>query len=352
MLKKSILSIDIGSYTTKILVGREQGTEILIEDTIIFPTPKDAFYDGRITNDGKLIESIKSHMEKHKVKAKKAICTISSTAIITRELILPLIKEEELSSMIGFEIQQYLPIMLNEYVIEYKIMEEIIEDGVKKARILVAALPKLIAEGYLNLLKELKLKPLALDMHANAIGKLFESPIKINNENYNLEKTVVVIDLGYNQINLNIISKGIAQFSRIIAQGGKDIDINIANAFNLSFDEAESKKMSDGSLLDNHEFTPTAAILNEIIQGVVDHWLQEIRRLFQYYTTRGSGNKIDEIYLYGGSSELKGIKEYLSGALGLPTFLIEDMSNLKASKNVRAVKMNNFFNAAGAIIRK
>ena len=352
LFSSNVLSVDIGSQNIKLLVGKQQKNQVLIKDALMLPTPQDSFHDGRISDASKIKEAIRTGLQKLSVKAKSAICTVESSSIITRELVLPLLKSTEMNGMVRYEIEQYLPIMLSEYVIEYKILEELVHENTKMARILVAALPKLIAEGYFNLLKELNLKPLALDMNSNAISKLFIKGLIINNEGYNLDQTVAIIDMGYNNLNINIISKGIPQFNRIIPLGGKDIDMNIANTFNISFEDAEQKKIIDGNLRINDPISTSGALLNDTIQSSIDAMIMEIQRIFHYYTSRSTGNKIDKIYLYGGSSKINGLNEHLSSSFNIPASKIGQLNNIKISSNIIGFDLEDYVNSAGAIIRR
>jgi len=357
LFNSKVVSIDIGNQNTKILIGSHNGNNVLVEKTLIVPTPTSSFHDGRITDRAKLKVQFTTVLSANKIKAKKSIFTIESTAIITRELVLPSATEKELDNMIKFEIEQYLPINLNDYVLEYKLLEKFTDEEEEKVKILVAGLPKSIAEDYLKFVEELDLTPLALDMNPNAVSKLFGMNSNINDENYSLDNTVAIIDLGHNYINLSIISKGIPQLNRLIGAGGKDIDISIANHFNLSLEEAEMKKKEDVNLelvsqSDSIVSYTTSIALNDIVRDVVDDWLQEIQKLFQYYTSRNHGNRIDQIYIYGGSSKLKGLSEYFYDTLNIPTFRLEKMSCIKEAKNKDALDLNIFLNCVGAIIRK
>jgi type IV pilus assembly protein PilM len=356
LFSSSVLSIDIGNKNTKIVVGKHQKNSVLVEKAMVIDTPLNSYRDGNILDINSLKTAISNVLESEKIKAKKTICTVQSTSIITREIVLPIAKkEEEMKTMVQFEIEQYLPIMFDDYVVEYKVLEEFIEDNIKKGRITVVALPKTIVEAYLKLLEELNLKPVALDMNSNAISKLYESKAKINLENSSYDKTVAVIDIGHNYLNLNIISNGIAQFSRIIPVGSNDIDINIANMFNLSIEEAQKRKIED-STLDTLEANKnnliSSQILNDALKGSVDNWIQEINRIFQYYINRNRENKIEEIYLHGGGCKIKGLPEYFKERLNIPTFKIENISNIKLNKALKDIEIDKYLNCIGSIIRK
>ncbi|KXG76779.1 hypothetical protein AN619_07710 [Thermotalea metallivorans] len=344
--------MDIGSDTIKFVMGKISKKYVEIDDFFMIKTPKESYQDGRILDMHRLSTAIRHILNDKKRRGKDAVITIQSTSVITREIILPSVHEEELKGMIQFEIQQYFPIHLEDYIVEYKIIEEYWQEGVQKVKILAAALPKTIAEDFLAMMKELKLKPLALDIHSNAIAKLFYPDTIINDEKSCAQKTISVIDIGNEQMNVNIISNGVVQFSRLVPMGGRLMNINLVNALNLSYEEAEKKKTAYGLQKDEHSEQIADDIIQSMIWTSVDSWIQEIQRIFQYYTTRGLGNRVDEVYICGGSSHLHGIDQYLEKALNIPTARIHALNNIKIKQHAVPAALHLYLNAAGALIRK
>ncbi len=352
MFNDKVLSIDIGSKNIKIVVGKQTKNNVLVEKAMIIETPPNSYKDGSIWSIEDLKSVITKYVQSENIKTKKTICTVQSTSIINREITVPVAKkEEEMNTMVRFEIEQYLPIMFDDYVIEYKILETFMEENIKKGRIIVAALPKTIVEDYLKLIKELNLIPVALDMNSNAVSKLCESKVTINDENSSLDKTVAVIDIGHNHMNLNMISNGVLEFSRVIPVGSNEIDTNIANMLNLSLEEAEKRKIENSNLNNNNSLI-SLEMLNDVVKDSVNNWIQEIRRLFRYYENIKRENRIEEIYLYGGGSEIKGLEDHFKKELNIEVVKIEKMSNIKLGKEAQDIKLNQYLNCIGSIIRK
>ncbi len=351
MANNEYISLDIGSKNIKIVVGKQQSSNIVVSAAFMFPTPVNSIQDGKIMDLDALVQSIKKSLNDNKLKAKKAILTIESTSIIRREIVLPMVKPDEMEAMVRYEIEQYLPIMLNEYVVEYRILEEFTDEDAKKCKILVAAISKLMVEDYLQLVRALELVPSALDINSNAISKLFASKQTLNGQSYALDKTIALVDYGHNSINFTIVSNGLTKFSRLITLGGSDIDINIANTLNLDTSHAEEKKIKEGKLTSSSEGSTTDAMLSDMIRYSVDRANEEIQRMFQYYTSRENTNRIDEILLFGGGANLNGLDEYLKSAFNIPVYKISSLSSFKYSKQ-DSLQLEYFLNAAGAIIRR
>ncbi|WP_034429841.1 type IV pilus assembly protein PilM, partial [Caldisalinibacter kiritimatiensis] len=315
MFDKRVISVDLGNAYTKIIEGKQIRDTVLVNQAIKIKTPDNSVENGKLINKEKIKNFLNNVIKENKIKSKKVVFTIQSTSVITREMILPYAKPNELENIVKNEVEQYLPIMLDDYVIQFMILDEIKEERNKQLKVQVTALPKYIIEACLDIIKDLKLKPLALDINSNSVSKLFNKGLKINDEKYSNDKTVATIDLGHNYINVNIIKDGKSLFSRVITKGGKDIDIRLANSFNLSLEDAERRKINNYNIDEFEADDITSSMLNEIVNNTIDEWINEIGRVFQYYMSRERNFKIDMIYLYGGSSKLKGLENILAEQL-------------------------------------
>lgn len=368
MFNSKVLSLDIGSKDIKIVLGSQSKKNVIIEKAITIPTPIGCYNDGKILDISKFKSEILNVLQEENIKCKNIIITSKSTAVITRDIDTPVAKKEDMDSIIKFQMEKYLPIMFDDYIMQYKVLEEFEEDDIKTAKVTVIVYPKVIAEGYYNLIKELKGNAVALDISSNSINKLFIEDIKVNDENYSLEDTVAVIDLGYDFTNVNIITKGNVHFSRIITYGGTNIDIDIAKQLSISEEEAEMQKMefcnleADSTNIEN-------SMVNDIAKSQIRNWINEIERLLNYYKNKDQGNKIDKIYIYGGSSNIKGIETFIKDALNLPVIKIQKLSNVNYFKAIATkaepskfdifkvetskvdVELSKYLNAIGAIIR-
>jgi type IV pilus assembly protein PilM len=359
MFNSKVLSLDIGSKYTKIVLGSQNKKNVIIERAITIPTPLGCYNDGNILDVNKLKSEILDALQAANIKCRDIIITSKSTSVITRHIEIPTGKKQDMDSIIKFQMERYLPILFDDYIMQYKVLEEVEEQGVKKAKVAVVVYPKIMAEGYYNLIKELKGNAVALDISSNSINKLFNEGIKVNDENCSLEDTVAVIDLGYDFINVNIITGGNVKFTRIITDGGSHIDIDIAKRLFISEVEAEKQKMEYCNLETDSLSDIQNSIVNDIVKVHVRNWIQEIEKLLNYYKTTEQGNKIDKIYICGGSSNIKGIETFIKDALYLPVTKIQSLSSVSFSK-INSSKLDVFstdeelskyINSIGAIIR-
>lgn len=359
MFNSKVLSLDIGSKNTKIVLGIQHRRNVTIEKAITMITPVGCYNDGNILDITIFKNEILDVLQSENIKCKNFIITTKSTTVITRDIEIPIAKKEDMDAIIKFQMERYLPIKFDDYVMQYKILEEFEDENIKQAKITVVVYPKSMVEEYYNLVKQLKGNAVALDISSNSINKLFIEDIKVNDENYSLEDTVAVIDLGYNFTNVNIISDGNVQFTRIINYGGSHIDIDISKQLSISEEEAEEQKIKVCDLERESLSDMRASMVNDIAKVQVKNWIHEIEKLLNYYKNKEQGNKIDKIYIYGGSSSLKGIETFIKDEMNLPVTKIQNLSNVNCSKintfNLDPTRideeLSKYLNAIGAIIR-
>lgn len=342
--KRKVIAFDMGSSTIKIVEGTYYKNDLTIDKYISVSTPKDAIIDGEIKKEEELKNKLNQVLMENGIKSKYAICTTNSSLIINREIQIPKVEEEEMETVIRYEIQQYLPINLEDYILQGTILNEQEVDGNIKLDVRVIAYPEKIARGYYNLLLKLELKPYALDVNYNAMNKLINLMGLNNKFGENSNDAVAFIDLGGSSIDVNIYKKGQLDFTRIIKDCGNEIDEMLIERNNIQASEVQSFKFKNIDL--NEELEP----VNILTRQIVDEWIEKIEKIIQFYKNRNIGNELNNIFIFGGSSKLKGIEDYMTQKLGIQTN-IKGMpkSAFKSSDDGRTI--DDFMNAIGSVIR-
>ncbi|MFW2487145.1 type IV pilus assembly protein PilM [Clostridium chromiireducens] len=341
--KRRVVAFDIGSSMIKIVEGMYYKKELVIYKYISIPTPKDAIIDGEIKKTEELYEKLNQALKQSGIKAKDAICTTNSTLIINREILIPKVEAEEMDTVVRYEIQQYLPINLEDYILQVTILGEEEVNGNARLNVRVIAYPEKIARGYYNLLQKLNLKPYVLDVNYNAVNK-FINYTGINSEfEHKSKEAVAVIDIGASFIDVNIYKDGQLDFTRIIKDGGNNIDEILLERIG-EVSEATSFKQKNLNLKD--ELEP----INMQVKYVVDEWMDKIEKIIQFYKNRNIGNEVNKIIIFGGSSKIRGMEEYMTEKLGIKT-KINEITKVAFKSKDDGHPIDDFINVIGSVIR-
>jgi type IV pilus assembly protein PilM len=392
-----ILSLDIGADNTKIAQVKVRGKKIKVTKYVMFDTPKDSLDDGRVVDVGILSDEIRNQIISNKLTARETIITISGTSIITREITLPKVKTKELKSIIEMEAPQSFPIELTNYLLDYKILEEVNTDEGLKYRILMIAAPHNIISGYVELVAKSGLHLNAIDYLGNSIVKFISMEVAksdreidatkakailqkdafeymmnkkmsilkfVNNESIHdghksyiaHNDSMAVIDMGAKTTTVTIISNGVMQFSRMLLYGGEKITHVIAEALGITFEEAEEKKKQYGIILDVDEgkWSDEELLINESIRRALSDFIDDITHFFDFYNSRGQGKWIDHMYLIGGGGLLKGLDEYIGNGFNTKAEALRKFRSISYSKKHSdfADKLIFYPNCLGAVINR
>lgn len=347
-INRKVVSFDIGSEFTKIVIGKYFNGKLEIEYMDIMETPEEAVLDGNLINMPILTNFLQKEISKRNIKVKDGICTNNSTLAINREIVIPAVEDNEMETLVKYEIQQYLPINMDDYIIQYNVLETFKVEGQEKLKTLVVTYPEKMANNYYKLLSEVNLKPLALDITYNSLNKLINYSNKINNSSKEIKEGVVFIDMGANSLDVNIYKNGKLEFTRIIKSGGSNIDVLLSKSLNISVKDAEIEKKNKGYLVEDGE---QQDLVNVAIKESVDEWLSELERIIQFYKNKKIGNTIEKIYLYGGSSNIRGIEKYIYSKFDIVTERVSTIDNIDLKLNLATESIDRYLNAIGAIIR-
>ncbi|MDT8715483.1 pilus assembly protein PilM [Clostridium sp. 19966] len=344
LINKKVVSLDIGSQNTKIVVGKCTSNGITIEKAFTIKTLLNSVYDTVMQNSTVFSIEIEKRLKENGINVKDANCTNNSTTIINREIVVPYAEGEELSTLVNFELQRYLPLNMDNYIVQYNVLEKIREDEADKLRLLAIIYPTKLSKEYMTLLKNAKLKPNALDINYNAVRKLIIGRHIINETEYNPEDTIAVLDMGAESIEVNIYTGENLEFARIIKSGGRHLDQALAEKLGISLNDAETRKIKEADIINYAENEISKALRPE-----VEEWAEELSKIFQFFRNKKVGNKIDKLFIYGGVSKLKGLREYFQSRFDIPARHINMLSN--AQYEADDSDMDLYINAIGAVIR-
>ncbi len=343
---KSVLSIDLGSSSIKLVEGKFNKNKLSLNKLIQIPTPEDCIADGRIINLQAIIDTLDFVIKENSIKAKDVIFTTNSSSIINRDITIPIVQEDEMETVIRYEIQQYLPINLDDYIIQFVVLDEIVDDVGAKLKVNVTSFPEKMAFSYYSLINSLDLNPYALDVTYNSVNKIANYAQYTSKDGQVIGGTVAFVDMGATSINVAIFKNGKLDFTRMIKSGGDNIDYALSQSLNMSIKSTESIKIKEGDLLSNKEDSS-----NKTIKKSVDEILEELERILQFYMNK-SNTTIDKIYIYGGLSNLNNINLYIKNKLSMGISKVDKISNIDITSNdLLCENIGQYLNAIGAIIR-
>lgn len=196
--KQKIVSIEFGSVAIRIC-EMQCGPKPKIFQFLELEIPELAVSDGVISDEkmDELKTVIVEALKKNKIKTKKAIFTLFSSKIITREITLPEMKEKQLKQVIEENINDYFPIELEDYRVTHTKIDTVIQpdNSIKNKMLVIAAEKKLISK-YETLAQKCRLTLIDVDYVGNSAYQAIKKAPRFEPKMYvkvEAENTLIMI---------------------------------------------------------------------------------------------------------------------------------------------------------------
>jgi len=329
---KSIVGgLDIGTQFIKVMQLSKTASGYQLEKIGAEATPPMCIKDGVVINADILSESIKRVLETNKININKVITAVAGPSVVMRPINMAVMTEKELQNAIKFEAERYLPYSVEDASIKGTILRKPIEGDEKNMEVLLVAAPNDLINKCAEAIKKSSLEIASIDLEPFAMIRALQSGI----DPEKFKQTIALIDLGASTSSINIFKEGILRHNRTINIAGNNFTKAIAQALNLSFEEAEKIKKDKGVIKlgeDSTPMSPTAMRIFNVVTPVLGELLTEIQRSFDYYRSRYKNENIDLIIISGGSSNFANIDAYINKELGVEVKRANPFANIFLDK--------------------
>jgi type IV pilus assembly protein PilM len=233
----------------------------------------------------------------------------------------------ELKQALKFEAQKHIPFSVAEVNVDGFILKPDLPDN--KMLVLLAAVKKEYLNQRLKIMEAAGLRVQCIDLDSIALINAFN--FNYTEKNHSPDKAAALLNIGAAQSNLSIIEDGIPRLSRDIPIAGNSFNQKIREAMSLELKAAEELKCS----LDP---VKSAKVIS-VIEPIVANLSSEVRISFDYFESQ-SASSVEKIYLSGGSSLLKGLKDLLYTLVGIEVEYWDPFKKVTLAANVDSGNLN------------
>ena len=281
--------------------------------------------DGNIANLDLVADALKRAHKRLGSRNRNVALALPAAMVITKKIIVPSgQREEELELMVEAEANQYIPFALDEVNLDFQTIGPA-PNNPEESEVLIAASRKEKVEDRVAVAEAAGLKPRVMDVESYAMQQAFEL-ISPSLPASGRDQNIALVDIGAHVTHFYVLRNNQFLFSRDQAFGGNQLTHDVQRAFNLTPDEAESAKKSQG-LPENYD--------TDVLQPFMETLALEVTRALQFFFTSTSYNQVDQIVLAGGCALLPGIDELVAKRAGVTTVIANPFANMATSDRIR-----------------
>lgn len=254
---------------------------------------------------------IKNLIKQVNVSGKDVSISLPESAVFTRSIKFPNLSDEEVAAAVKWESEQYIPIPINEAIVQHTILER--GEGGAGVSVLLVAAPRDVVEKYVKVVRLAGLVPTFVETELIASSRSLCPGTGVS----------LLVDIGAGSTNIAICEKGNLVFSRSVPVAGVALTRALSQGLSLQDVQSEEYKKTYG-------LTP-GQLENKVkvsLESVVNMLIDEIKKAVHFYQTEEKGAAPNIVVLSGGSSLLKELPSYFTNMLGMETVLGNPFSKI------------------------
>ncbi len=247
---------------------------------------------------------------------------------------------KEVRSLLEFRLEENVPIPSREAFFDYSILP--LSKDSRSAQVSVVAYAKETVQTYFDACIEAGLRPVSFEVEAQAMARAVVPRAAT--------QASLLVDFGKTRTGIGIVYQGALLYTSTIDIGGVELSQVLRKVLGENTPEAELTQIKNTQGLvrgvDSSEVTDSLLSTVSVIKD-------EIATRMQYWHMRigNEGNRrISTIILCGGSANLKGLPEYLTETIGIPTYRGNVWENaFSLEHTVPPIDLRHSFGYAAAI---
>lgn len=336
MARSSLIGLDIGksSIVGVQVTGRPPNASLkAFHERVI---PEGLVFEGEVVDVEGLAQELKGFMSESKIKGKSVHLGVGNQKVVVRNIDVPEMDEDELRGAIEFQAQDYIPIPVEEAVLDFVVTSHYSdEEGVPKQQVLLVAAQKDMILRYVEACRKAGLKIAGIDVSSFAlIRALVPQPAFVDQGAPSLP-ALGIVNLSSTVSSLVVAVDSDPRFTRIVNFAYDSFVRLLVERQGIPAEEAlllaERIGLPGPHPPDSDNYSEaTIAEVQTNLAGVADQLTDELRKSLDYYH-QSSDSYVETLALTGRGALLRNLDAYLSEGLNLQVELGNPL--LKLSNN-------------------
>jgi type IV pilus assembly protein PilM len=324
------IGLDIGTHSIKVVELKHTPKGVFLTNFAVKELPLEA--RGEEMGADVTAEKIKELFHEKNIKVQKVTIGVSGAQVAIRRISLPSMPKKDLHEAVRWEARKFISFPPEKAIVEFQVLGEVIEEGVKKLDLLLVAAEGEFIENQLSAIRETGLVPVGISTIPHALWHCMQTIPEAK------KGAAALIDIGAEKTSISIVKDNRLQFTREISTAGNAFTEAIREAATLEgaaldFGKAEEVKKKYGIPKEEDAQRAKGHVplqkISIVMRPVLERLSTEIRRSFEFHESEFKEEAgARRIFICGGGAGLKGLKEYIEKQLGAEVGLLAPFKNM------------------------
>jgi type IV pilus assembly protein PilM len=324
---RSAIGLDIGTSGVRAAELSFGKGQITLEKFGQVALPEGAVRDGEVVDPDAVAAAIKQLWAHTKFSSKKVVLGVANQKVIVRQVDLPWMPVDELKKSLAFQVQDFVPMPVEQAVLDFHPLEEVTGDnGSQMLRGLLVAASREMVLASIEAVQKAGLTATMVDLTSFAVIRSLADP-----DHLGMGAPVeALVDVGARVTNIVIHQGGVPRFVRILLMGGQDVTDAVAERMGVPQAQAEAMKQQLGIGVAAEGMDAQAA--GRVVEAVGSSFVDEIRGSLDYYLASSGSSPISRLVLTGGGARLGGLAQRLGVMTRVPVEIGTPMHSLQVGQ--------------------
>lgn len=352
----SVIGIDIGSSSIKIVQMRRKGGKAVLETYgELALGPYAGLEVGRATKlePAKTAEALNDVLKEANATTKSVSLSIPMRQSLVAVIRMPQMQEKQLAQMIPIEARKYIPVPITEVALDWFVIPKVEAEpddyeGVPEGQHKIPQIEVLVVAIHNDVLQNFSTVVATTELDASFFEiEMFSTVRSVIEAGDNTP--IMMCDFGAGATKVYMVERGIIRDSHVINKGSQDITLAISQSMGVAIEFAEKLKRNYGRNTREQDEQ-----IKQIIDLNLSPILSEMNTVLVNFQKRYNKN-VTKVYLVGGGAMLTGLEQQAQQKLAIPVFFGQPFSKLETPAFLEGILKQQglaFATAVGLGLRK
>jgi type IV pilus assembly protein PilM len=318
------VALDIGGSSLLALQIAGASGKLKLRGCYEWPLSEGLVVDGEIVDVDLFARELKAFASQYGFRGRSVHLAVGNQKVIVRNIDMPVMTEEELRGAIEFQAQDYIPIPVEEAVLDFQIIGKSTgADGASRQEVLLVAAQRAMIGMFTAAVRQAGLKVAGIDISSMALVRALIPPTSFLADVSEGAPCRAIADISSSVSTLVVAVGDVMKFTRIINFSSDRFARVLGEQLGVPFDDAQGLAQrvglpgpvpADEGVYAEEVLTDARQRLLEIASQLSD----EIRRSLHYYQGQPSAVPATELILSGRGALVRNLDAHLSEALNIP----------------------------------